>query len=441
MTARDYQSWGRVVRARHSVVPLHWRTDDPFAAAARPVLAYGLGRSYGDSCLNDGGTLLATRGLDRFIALDVEKGLLACEAGVSLGEILDLVVPRGLFLPVVPGTKHVTVGGAIANDVHGKNHHRAGTFGAHVVEVELLRSNGQRVLCSRKENPALFAATVGGLGLTGLMLAVTLRLVPITSARIRQQAVPLPGLDFFFEHARAADAEHEFTVAWIDCLAKGAQVGKGILFRGDWAEAEPTPARRPTSRKARLSVPFDLPFSPLNRLTLRAFNTAYYARNRAAGRARTVDYEPFFFPLDAVERWNRIYGKKGLLQFQCAVPHDAAPVAIRAMLNAIAAAGDGSFLAVLKNFGATRSPGLLSFPREGVTLALDFPNRGERTARLFAELYAMVAAHGGRLYPAKDQHMPAAQFQAQYRDVLPAFRASIDPAFSSSFWRRVTGDG
>jgi FAD/FMN-containing dehydrogenase len=440
MKAPAYESWGRLVRAHRSVVPLHWRTDDPFQAAPRPVLAYGLGRSYGDSCLNEGGSLLATRGLDRFIALDVEKGLLACEAGVSLGEILELVVPHGLFLPVVPGTKHVTVGGAIANDVHGKNHHRAGTFGCHVVEVELLRSNGQRVLCSRKENPALFAATVGGLGLTGLMLAVTLRLVPIPSARIRQGAVPLPGLDFFFEHSARSDAEHEFTVAWVDCLARGAQVGKGILFRGGWAEPDGKPARPVAPRRARVKVPFDFPFSPLNRLTLKAFNAAYYARSRAAGRARSVAYEPFFFPLDGVDRWNRVYGRRGLLQFQCQVPHEAAPVAIRAMLNAISAAGDGSFLAVLKNFGETRSPGLLSFPREGVTLALDFPNRGERSARLFGELHAMVAAHGGRLYPAKDAHMPPGLFQAQYRDVLPAFRASIDPAFSSSFWRRVMPD-
>ena len=435
-----YQSWGRHPRATpRRVVTLRWRTDDALARAAAPVLAYGLGRSYGDVCLNDGGTLLATRGLDRFIALDEEKGLLACEAGVSLGEILDLVEPRGLFLPVVPGTKHVTVGGAIANDVHGKNHHRAGTFGAQVAEIELLRSDGRRLVCSPSENPELFAATVGGLGLTGLVLAAVVRLRRIPSSQLSSQAVPLRGLDEFFERSPEADAANEFTVAWIDCLASGSKVGRGILFRGDWAEGAVT--RPPRRRRRRLSVPFELPFSPLNRFTLGAFNAAYYARNRLSAGPRPVPFEPFFFPLDGVERWNRIYGRHGLLQFQCAVPPDAAPAALREMLGAVASAGQGSFLAVLKTFGAARSPGLLSFPREGATLALDFPNRGERTAALFRELHAMVAAHGGRLYAAKDARMSPAQFRAQHADVLDRFEAQRDPAFSSSFWRRVTSHG
>lgn len=432
---RAYESWGRFPRARPAaVVPLRWRTDDPLRGAAGPVLAHGLGRSYGDVCLNDGGTLLDARGLDRFIGLDEARGLVACEAGVSLGELLRLVVPRGFFLPVVPGTCHVTVGGAIANDVHGKNHHRAGTFGAHVVELELLRSDGRRAVCSPGENAALFAATVGGLGLTGLVLAATLRLRRLDPGvrAIRSETVPLPSLDAFFELAAASDAASEFTVAWIDCLASGAALGRGLLHRGDWAEAPPRP-RRP---RRPLSVPFELPVSPLNRFTLSAFNALYRARQRAGTRLAAID--PFFFPLDAVERWNRIYGRGGLVQFQCAVPEGAAREAVRDLLAVVARAGDGSFLAVLKRFGAAASPGLLSFPRAGVTLALDFPNRGERTARLFRELHAIAAASGARLYPAKDAHMSPAQFEAQHRDVLPAFRAQVDPAFSSSFWRRVT---
>jgi FAD/FMN-containing dehydrogenase len=437
----EYQSWGRVVHARHRVVPVHWRSEDPFARAAGPVLPYGLGRSYGDSCLNDGGVLLAMRGLDRFVSFDPARGLLACEAGVSLGQILELVVPRGFFLPVVPGTKHVTVGGAIANDVHGKNHHRAGTFGAHVVALELRRSTGERLVCSREQNRPLFEATIGGLGLTGIVLSATIRLEPIPSDRVRVETVPLPALDAFFELSGASDLENAFTVAWVDCLAPRGRLGRGILYRGNWdADAPRSPPRRAPSR-ARLSVPFELPVSPLNRLTLRAFNAAYYTRQRLGAGVRSVAYEPFFFPLDGVERWNRIYGRRGLLQFQCAIPHAAAQAALRALLGAIGESGEGSFLAVLKNFGPARSPGLLSFPREGVTLALDFAERGEPTARLFRELYAIVAAHRGRLYPAKDGQMPPAQFEAQYADVLPAFRAQLDPAFSSSFWRRVTARG
>jgi FAD/FMN-containing dehydrogenase len=418
------------------VVPLHWRTDDPFRAARPPYLAYGLGRSYGDACLNDGGILLDTRGLDRFVSLDESQGLLACEAGVSLGQILDVVLPRGFFLPVVPGTQHVTVGGAIANDVHGKNHHRAGTFGAHVVELELLRSDGRRVVCSPTTNPSLFAATVGGLGLTGLVLAATIRLqrIGVGVRSLSSETVPLASLDAFFDVASASDEENEFCVAWIDCLASGAALGRGLLYRGNWSE-QPDASRR--RRKRKVLVPFELPFSPLNRVTLSSFNAAYRLTQQMGARVRTIGFEPFFFPLDGVERWNRIYGRGGLLQFQCAVPHAAARAAIREMLSAIARAGEGSFLAVLKNFGALPSPGLLSFPREGVTLALDFPNRGERTARLFRELHAMVLAHAGRLYPAKDAHMSPAQFEAQYRDVLSAFRAQLDPAFSSSLWRRV----
>ncbi len=437
MAPRRYESWGLRPRGPQAVVPVHWRSENPFARAGRPVLPYGLGRSYGDSCLNEGGTLLDARGLDRFVSLDEERGLLACEAGVSLGEILDLVVPRGFFLPVVPGTKHVTVGGAIANDVHGKNHHRAGTFGAHVLEIEVLRSDGRRLVCTPSERADLFRATVGGLGLTGLVLAATIALRRIGPGvtSVVSDTVPLASLDDYFRHAGEADARSEFCVAWIDCLARGAHLGRGLLYRGNWAE-EPDRVRR-GPRRGRIGVPFELPFSPLNRVTLSAFNALYYRKQRLATGTRATHYEPFFFPLDGVERWNRLYGPGGLLQFQCAIPREAAPAALRETLGAIAAAGQGSFLAVLKNFGAVPSPGLLSFPREGVTLAIDFPNRGERTAALFRRLYASVAAHGGRLYPAKDACMTPGQFQAQYADVLPAFRAQLDPACSSSFWRRV----
>jgi FAD/FMN-containing dehydrogenase len=418
------------------VVPVHWACDR--IPAGRPVLPRGLGRSYGDSCLNDGGVLLATRGLDRFLSLDEERGTLICEAGVSLAEILRLVVPRGFFLPVVPGTKEVTVGGAIANDVHGKNHHRSGTFGSHVESLDLLRSTGERLVCSPALNRGLFDATIGGLGLTGLVLKATLRLRRIVSSAIDADTVPFRDLDEFFALAADSDARFEYTVAWIDCLASGARLGRGILHRGNHAD-RPGPLAPPPPG-ARWSVPVELPISPLNRVTLSAFNALYHARNRLSAGRHLVDANAFFFPLDGVSRWNRIYGRDGFLQFQSAVPRDAAPAVTRAMLAAIAAAGQGSFLAVLKNFGPARSPGLLSFPREGTTLALDFPNRGEPTSRLFRTLHAMVRDGGGRIYPAKDAVMAPEQFRRQHADALDAFRSRRDPAFSSSLWRRVTGE-
>ncbi|WP_242395100.1 FAD-binding oxidoreductase [Anaeromyxobacter oryzisoli] len=426
------ESWGRFPRTTARIVPLHWRTDAPFAGAG-PFLPHGLGRSYGDECLNDGGVLIRTRSLDRFIALDEDRALLTCEAGVTLSEILKLVEPLGFGLPVVPGTKLVTVGGAIANDVHGKNHHRAGTFGAHVEELELLRSTGERIVCSRASHAPLFAATVGGLGLTGVIVSATIRLRRQPSPRVDAETLAIRDLREFFDLSLESDARFEYTVAWIDCLARGRHLGRGILHRGNPAQEIPPPPR--SSR--RLAVPFELPVSPLNGFTVRAFNAAYYLRHRLSGGTRRVPRDPFFFPLDGVDRWNRIYGRAGFFQFQCQLPPGAAEPGLREILSTVAAAGEGSFLAVLKNFGEATSPGLLSFPREGSTVALDFPNRGSRTLRLFERLHAAVREHGGRIYPAKDALMPADQFQTQHRRELPAFRAQLDPAFSSSLWRRV----
>lgn len=430
------ESWGRYPRARCHPVDLHWASDGALPGRP-PLLAHGLGRSYGDVCLNDGGTLLQTRRLDRLLDLDPGRPSLACEAGVSLAELLELVVPRGLFLPVVPGTKQVTVGGAIANDVHGKNHHREGTFGRHVLGLELLRSDGRRLACSPAEHPELFAATVGGLGLTGLILSARLELRRVPSAFVAVESVPIRDLSEFFEVSARSDEGHEYTVAWIDCLARGRRVGRGILHRGDAVEAPGRP--RAMRGPARLQVPFELPFPALNRLSIAAFNALYHLANARKGR-HLAHLDAFFFPLDGVGRWNRIYGRRGLVQFQCAVPRAAAPEAIRALLDRIAAAGEGSFLAVLKGFGAVPSPGLLSFPRPGVTLALDFAYRGPPTDALFRELHAVVAAAGGALYPAKDAHMSGAQFRAQHAAALPAFERQRDPAFSSSFWRRVMGE-
>lgn len=418
------ESWGRTPRARQTARPVRWRAEPP-AFGEGPVLPRGQGRSYGDSCLNDGGVLLTTDGLDRFMAFDEESGVLRCEAGATLGAILELIVPRGFFLPVLPGTKHVSVGGAIANDIHGKNHHRAGTFGRHVKRFELLRSDGSHHLVGPDD--ALFRATVGGLGLTGLIASAEIQLVRVPGPCLRTEALRFERLEEFEQLTRESDSEWEYTVAWIDCLSKPP--GRGVFIRG--AHVEGT-ARRPSRR---LSVPIDLPPGLLNPWTVRAFNRLY--RWAARPGVRLAHYDPFLFPLDSVGGWNRIYGRPGFFQFQCVVPRMDT---IRSLLDRVAAAGTGSFLSVLKTFGDAPSPGLLSFPRPGLTLTLDFANRGPSTWALLEALEIEAREAGGALYPAKDARMSRETF-LRSSPRLEEFLPHVDPAFSSSFWRRVTAQG
>ena len=426
-------SWGRYPRAHHAaVVPLGGQSAPPaLDAIEETMLPYAYGRSYGDSCLNEGGVLLDVAGLDRLTDFDQSTGLLRCEAGVSLAEILDLTVPLGWFLPVVPGTRWVSVGGAIANDIHGKNHHRAGTFGAHITRLELLRSDGDRIVCSLSEHPDLFRATVGGLGLTGVILWAEIRLMRVPGAGIALERIRYDRLAQFHELS-ATDAEHEYTVAWVDCLG-GRGAGRGVYLRGDHAPWNGAP--RSPLQPVVLRVPFDLPAGLLNRITLTAFNTLYY-RRQASVRA-TVPYQPFFFPLDGLGAWNRLYGSPGFVQYQCVVPNAAADV-VEELLQRIRRSGEVAALAVLKRFGARASPGMLSFPRPGLTLAVDFPLRGPSTLALLETLDAMVREAGGAVYPAKDARMSPRSFRAFFPE-WERFAAYVDPKFSSSFWRRVAG--
>lgn len=413
-----------------------WRSEPPpLDAWPQPVLPFGQGRSYGDSCLNEQGVLLDTSLLDRFISFDETAGILRCEAGVTLAAILELVVPRAWFLPVTPGTKFVSVGGAIAHDVHGKNHHRAGTLSRYVQQFELLRSDGTRLVCSPTLNADLYRATIGGLGLTGLILWAEIRLRPIPGPLIAVERIRFGGLDEFFELADASDREWEYTVAWVDCLAAGNKLGRGIFIRGD--HAAHAPAGSTARHMPRLRVPFDLPRAALSRWPMRAFNAAYYRAQWRRSVRKTVHYDPFFFPLDAVLDWNRIYGRDGFLQHQCVVPRDRED-AINEILRATARFGHASFLAVLKLFGDASSPGMLSFPRPGITLTLDFPFRGPRTLELLERLDAIVRQAGGAVYPAKDARMSRESFQ-QFFPNWQDFARYIDPRFSSSFWRRVVG--
>ncbi len=429
---KDIVSWGRISRVRHRHhFNLYSRYGDlPIIVNNDSLIAYGNGRSYGDVCLNPGGSLLSTRGLDRFMSFDRSSGELTAEAGVLIAEVLDLVTPAGWFLPVTPGTRFVTLGGAVANDVHGKNHHKVGSFGHHVLAFELLRSDGSRLVCGPDENAELFAATIGGLGLTGLITWVKLRLMPIANPFMITQTMRFRDLDGFWALNASVEADWPYTVAWIDCTSRG---GRGLLIAGDHAPAR---SDLPAWRERRRGVPIDPPVSLVNTLSLKAFNTLYYHRPRPDGKVLT-HYVPYFYPLDAVRNWNRIYGAKGFYQYQCVLPPDAARDGVASLLREIAASGSGSFLAVLKTFGGLPSRGLLSFARPGATLALDFPNLGDRSERLFDRLDAIVREANGALYPAKDARMPPDMFQSGY-PAWERFTDFIDPAFSSGFWRRVT---
>jgi FAD/FMN-containing dehydrogenase len=439
-----FESWGRYPKHRADLVPLYWTSDFPLPAQTQTngiqstMLPVGMGRSYGDSCLLEGGTLLSTRGLDRFIAFDSATALLRCEAGVTLAEILDFAVPRGWFLPVTPGTKFVTVGGAIANDIHGKNHHVAGTFGCHVPRFELVRSNGQRYECTATQNQSLYEATIGGLGLTGLITWAEVQLRPIVSRKIKQDSIKFNGLNEFFGLSR--ESQHmEYTVAWIDCVSTGKNFARGIFMRGDHSEQ---PEELKPSGKPKLTMPVDLPAFLMNKTTIGVFNAAYYAKQFAKHKTGLIDYEPFFYPLDMVHHWNRAYGKQGLLQFQNVMPWEPGEYqeGFTQLLKAITASGLGSFLAVIKIFGNVKSPGMMSFPAPGPMIALDFPVRGERSFDLTDRLADITAEYGGKMYPAKDARMPARHFQ-QFYPQWQEFAQYIDPAFSSAFWKRVTALG
>ena len=431
-------AWGRLSADPQEMVRLTDRDAAPAAIAAIAAgaghgLAHGLGRSYGDVCLNPGGVLWQMTGLDRFIAFDANSGRLCCEAGVCLRDIQRLMIPRGWMLPVTPGTQWVTVGGAIANDVHGKNHHRRGSFGDHVQQLVLARTDGQRIVCGPDLNREWFVATVAGLGLTGVIIEATLQLQRVAGPWLEAERIAYDNLSEFFTLADASERDWEHTVSWVNCLP--GREGRGIFLRANPSEHSGDPLRRSRQRR----VPFTPPVSLVNGLSLRLFNNAYFHANRwRAGRFQT-DVEAFLYPLDNLLEWNRIYGPNGFYQYQCVLPRAVGADAVQALLREAAHSGGGSFLAVLKTFGDRGSAGLLGFPRPGVTLALDFPNRAEKTLSLLARLDAVVREAGGCLYPAKDNRMPRDLFESGFPK-LAEFVSYRDPGISSGFSRRMMGN-
>lgn len=423
-------SWGRLSNFEHDVVALSDFQQITSLSSNQTGLAYGMGRSYGDVCLNPDGVLWNTTRLDRFINFDRNTGLLTCESGVLLRDIQRLVIPSGWMLPVTPGTQMVTIGGAIANDVHGKNHHVVGSFGDHIQQINLTRTDGFSVTCSPHLLPEWFSATVGGLGLTGVITSAQIQLRKVPGPWLETETIPYANLDEFFQLADDSEASWEYTVSWIDCISGN---GRGLFMRGNSCASG---AIHLDAKKH--TVPLVPPMSLINRFTLKPFNSAYFNLKKNQTGKQVTHYESFFYPLDNLLEWNRMYGPKGFFQYQCVVPRNVGRPAIQAMLHEISHSGEGSFLAVLKTFGNRQSVGMLSFPQPGVTLALDFPNRGEQTLKLFSRLDDILRMAGGRIYAAKDARMPRDLFEAGYPR-LNDFLKYRDPGISSALSRRLLG--
>jgi decaprenylphospho-beta-D-ribofuranose 2-oxidase len=406
------------------------------------TLARGLGRAYGDAALNDGSGIILTERLNHFLAFDAASGTLTCEGGASFADIIETFLPRGWFLPVTPGTKFVTVGGAIACDVHGKNHHRDGTLATFIDSFDLLTAKGETLHCSREENAPAFWATIGGMGLTGVIARATLRLLQVETAYIAARYRRTANLDATLEEF-GGDHNVHYSVAWIDCLASGASLGRSVLIRGEHARLDQlTPEQQAapfeTATKRKKAVPFPFPDFALNPLSVRAFNAAYYAAH-PDGEAIT-GYEPFFYPLDGILKWNNIYGKRGFVQYQLALPFETSRSGLIQVLEKLAASGRPSFLAVLKTFGeANQAP--LSFPFAGHTLALDLPNTGADLLEFTRELDEIVLAHEGRVYLAKDATLSPAHFRAMYPRLgeYLEVKRELDPEnrFASSLSKRL----
>lgn len=408
------------------------------------LLPRGLGRSYGDAAVPAApdDLVLDTRRADRIIAFDAASGRLTAEAGLSLAEVLRLFLPRGWFPAVTPGTKFVTLGGCVAADVHGKNHHRDGSFGQFVDALTVITADGRAVATSPTAEAELFRATVGGMGLTGLIADVTLRLRSVETAWIVEETEGVGDLAAMLAGLRAAAAEWPYTVGWIDGLAGGPALGRGVLMRGRHATREEAAGRPPAAPRS-LRVPVDAPSWLLSPAMVRAFNGLYYRRRGGRRRQAIVSCESFFYPLDAIRDWNRLYGRCGFLQYQCVIPRAAGDGPAADLLRRLAAAGAASFLAVIKDCGP-EAPFFLSFPMEGVTLALDLPYRGRATEALVHELNRIVIAAGGRVYLAKDALTRAADGERMMPrlDEWCRVRHRWDPArrFRSAQSVRLLGD-
>ena len=442
------QGWGRLETVRARVARPASTAEAADIVRERgeaAVTPRGLGRSYGDASYDDRGVVIDSRGLDRYVAFDDETGLLRCEAGVSFADIVRTFVPRGWFLATTPGTQFVTVGGAIAADVHGKNHHRVGSFGAHVEEFTLLLASGEAIRCSRDENAELFFATLGGMGLTGFVVDATIQLRRIDTAYVVVDYRRSSCLEDSLEAFEQGDAAYEHSVAWVDCLATGPTLGRGVVMRANHATRADLPANysgAPLTLPPRRpwSVLYTPPMSPLRPWSIRLFNNAFYAAH--PDRRAVVDIGRFFYPLDSVQGWNRLYGPRGFIQYQAFFPRATSMQGLRELLSRVSGSGVASFLAVMKSCGPADG-GLLSYLEPGHTLALDIPWHGSdaRMRELCSAFDDVLLRHGGRIYLAKDAITTAETFRKMYPQLADFQRvrrqADPDGRFSSALGRRL----
>lgn len=431
--------WGRYPVVEADVVRVRWRRQLKACLELPGAwLAQGNCRSYGDACLAR--RVLSMLPMDRLLDFEAGTGRLRAEAGVTLERILQFAVPRGWFLPVTPGTKFPTLGGCLAADVHGKNHHVDGSLSRHVDSLEMILADGRDVTCSRQQEPELFRATLGGMGLTGVIVAATLRLRRITSAYVGVRTCRTGNLSETCRVFSETQDQYRYSVAWIDCLAQGRHLGRSLVMLGDHVEAGDLATRTPLAvhPPGRLDVPWSLPGWALSPLTVRAFNGLYYHRQWQRDRYQVVHYDPFFYPLDAVGHWNRIYGRQGFLQYQFVIPQAAGQAPVEEILQRIARSGAASFLAVLKAFGP-RDESLLGFPVAGLTLALDIPRRQPGIDDFLRQLNQTVRQAGGRIYLAKDAVLEPDDMEAMYPG-LPAFRRIRRTWDPESRWRSQQSD-
>lgn len=431
-----YSSWGLYPTSNPlRVIKPFWRTEIPsFFNYEQFVLPYGYGRSYGDVCLNNGGVLIDCSYLRHFILYDKENGILRCEAGTQLADILKLIVSDGWFLPVTPGTKFISIAGAVANDVHGKNHHHMGSFGRFIRKFELLRSDGERYICSNDENQSLFKATIGGLGLTGLLTWVEISLQRIPGSFLNVESIKFASLNEFFDLNQKSNF-YDYTVAWVDFSCGGTGSIRGIFQRANFVESPFY-----SGKDVKFKFPFFMNFSLINSISVYFFNTLYYSRQTEKFQSKIIHFDPFFYPLDRVLDWNRVYGRKGFLQYQFVINEQNSLEVLMELFNYAKKLGLYSFLTVLKTFGNFEPVGLLSFPRKGITLAMDFPI----TPNIFKYLEVfdnIVLDAGGVIYPAKDARMSPKSFYSSFGVRIDEFLKWKDPKFSSSFWRRVMSKG
>ena len=427
MTANSAPGWGRLPGETGTLT-----SDLRRFRNGSNILIRGAGRSYGDVCTNPNGTLISTYALNKFLSFDDETGVLTCESGVTISEIQKLFTHRGWMSPVTPGTQFVTIGGAIANDVHGKNHHSMGTFGHSVLSFTLARTSGELLRCSPTENSELFRATIGGLGLTGLIIQATIQLQPVPGPWLDTENVVFADLAQFLQISDESEQDWAYSVSWFDCA--NSKVGRGIFMRGNHADHP----ERESPREKSITFPLTPPVSLVNQLSVKAISRIYYALNARKRGVAVSHYQPFFYPLDAIRQWNRMYGKQGFFQHQCVVPRQAGEETLNQILERIKASKQGSFLGVLKTFGDRPPAGMMSFARSGITLALDFPNLGTRTLDLLDELDDLVVAVGGAVNPSKDARMAKSTFQASFPNVQE-FVQYRDPGISSGFSRRLLG--